>query len=53
MPLLEAGRDEALGANFTVSIDKRMDGAGEVGTHKPSMLQDLERGRQAGCYRQE
>lgn len=36
---------EALGANFAVSIDKRIDGAGEVGVHKTSMLQDLERGR--------
>jgi len=36
---------EALGAKFAVSIDKRMDGAGEVGAHKTSMLQDLERGR--------
>jgi 2-dehydropantoate 2-reductase len=36
---------EALGARFAVSIDKRMDGAGEVGVHKTSMLQDLERGR--------
>lgn len=36
---------EALGAKFAVSIDKRMDGAGEVGVHKTSMLQDLERGR--------
>jgi 2-dehydropantoate 2-reductase len=36
---------EALGARFAVSLDKRMDGAGEVGTHKTSMLQDLERGR--------
>jgi 2-dehydropantoate 2-reductase len=36
---------EALGAKFSVSIDKRMDGAGEVGEHKTSMLQDLERGR--------
>jgi 2-dehydropantoate 2-reductase len=36
---------EALGAKFSVSIDKRMDGAGEVGAHKTSMLQDLERGR--------
>ena len=35
----------ALGAKFAVSIDKRIDGAGEVGAHKPSMLQDLERGR--------
>jgi len=36
---------EALGIRFAVSIDKRIDGAGEVGAHKTSMLQDLERGR--------
>jgi len=36
---------EALGVRFPVSIDKRIDGAGEVGVHKTSMLQDLERGR--------
>jgi len=36
---------EALGAKFAVSVDKLMDGAGEVGVHKTSMLQDLERGR--------
>jgi 2-dehydropantoate 2-reductase len=36
---------EALGVKFAVSIDKRIDGAGEVGVHKTSMLQDLERGR--------
>jgi 2-dehydropantoate 2-reductase len=36
---------EGLGAKFSVSIDKRIDGAGEVGAHKTSMLQDLERGR--------
>jgi 2-dehydropantoate 2-reductase len=36
---------EALGAKFAVSIDKRIDGAGEVGAHKTSMLQDLERRR--------
>lgn len=36
---------EALGAKFNISIDKRIDGAGEVGEHKTSMLQDLERGR--------
>ena len=36
---------EALGVNFAVGIDKRIDGAGEVGPHKTSMLQDLERGR--------
>ncbi|HKU54138.1 MAG TPA: 2-dehydropantoate 2-reductase [Rhizomicrobium sp.] len=36
---------EALGIRFAVPIDKRIDGAGEVGAHKTSMLQDLERGR--------
>lgn len=36
---------ERLGVKFAVSIDKRIDGAGEVGAHKTSMLQDLERGR--------
>ena len=36
---------EALGAKFSIGIDQRMDGAGEVGLHKTSMLQDLERGR--------
>lgn len=35
----------ALGVKFAVSMDKRIDGAGEVGAHKTSMLQDLERGR--------
>jgi len=36
---------EAVGAKFNISIGKRIDGAGEVGEHKTSMLQDLERGR--------
>ncbi len=36
---------EALGARFAIGIDKRIDGAAEVGAHKTSMLQDLERGR--------
>jgi 2-dehydropantoate 2-reductase len=36
---------EALGVRFAISIDKRIDGAAEVGEHKTSMLQDLERGR--------
>jgi 2-dehydropantoate 2-reductase len=36
---------EALGVRFPVSLDRRIDGAGEVGVHKTSMLQDLERGR--------
>jgi 2-dehydropantoate 2-reductase len=36
---------EALGVRFPVDVDKRIKGAGEVGAHKTSMLQDLERGR--------
>jgi 2-dehydropantoate 2-reductase len=36
---------EALGVKFAVSLEKRLDGAAEVGEHKTSMLQDLERGR--------
>ncbi len=36
---------EALGVRFPVDIEKRIDGAAEVGEHKTSMLQDLERGR--------
>jgi 2-dehydropantoate 2-reductase len=36
---------EALGVRFAVSLEKRIDGAAEVGEHKTSMLQDLERGR--------
>jgi len=36
---------EALGVRFPIDIEKRMDGAAEVGDHKTSMLQDLERGR--------
>jgi 2-dehydropantoate 2-reductase len=36
---------EALGVRFGVTVDKRIDGAAEVGAHKTSMLQDLERGR--------
>ena len=36
---------EALGGKFAISVDKRIDGAAEVGAHKTSMLQDLERGR--------
>ncbi len=30
---------------FAIDVDKRIDGAAEVGAHKTSMLQDLERGR--------
>lgn len=36
---------EALGVSFPVPVDKRIKGAGDVGAHKTSMLQDLERGR--------
>ncbi len=36
---------EALGVKFAVSLQKRIEGAAEVGVHKTSMLQDLERGR--------
>jgi 2-dehydropantoate 2-reductase len=36
---------EALGVRFAISLEKRIDGALEVGAHKTSMLQDLERGR--------
>ncbi len=36
---------EALGVRFAIDIDKRIEGAAEVGAHKTSMLQDLERGR--------
>jgi 2-dehydropantoate 2-reductase len=36
---------EALGVRFGVELEKRIDGALEVGAHKTSMLQDLERGR--------
>ena len=36
---------EAVGARFSVDVDRRIAGAAEVGPHKTSMLQDLERGR--------
>ena len=36
---------EALGAKFAIDVDKRIAGAAEVGAHKTSMLQDLEKGR--------
>jgi hypothetical protein len=35
---------EALGVRFGIDVDKRIAGAAEVGAHKTSMLQDLERG---------
>ena len=36
---------EKLGVRFRVDVERRIDGAGAVGAHKTSMLQDLERGR--------
>lgn len=36
---------ESLGVKFGVDLEQRIDGALEVGAHKTSMLQDLERGR--------
>jgi 2-dehydropantoate 2-reductase len=36
---------EALAIRFPIGVDKRIAGAAEVGAHKTSMLQDLERGR--------
>jgi len=44
--MLEAqGVAEKLGVKFPIGVDKRIEGAGAVGPHKTSMLQDLERGR--------
>ncbi|HAT32687.1 MAG TPA: oxidoreductase [Janthinobacterium sp.] len=37
---------EKIGVQFKISIEKRIDGAGAVGAHKTSMLQDVEHGRQ-------
>ncbi|MBV8092314.1 MAG: 2-dehydropantoate 2-reductase [Acetobacteraceae bacterium] len=36
---------EALGVRFAIDVEKRIEGAAEVGEHKTSMLQDLERRR--------
>ena len=36
---------ERLGVRFRVDAERRIDGAGAVGAHKTSMLQDLERSR--------
>lgn len=36
---------EALGVRFAIDVDKRIEGAAEVGRHRTSMLQDLELGR--------
>ena len=44
--MIEAqGVAHALGVKFPVDVDKRIGWAGDVGAHKTSMLQDLERGR--------
>jgi 2-dehydropantoate 2-reductase len=45
MMLEGQGVAEALGARFAIDVEKRIDGASEVGRHKTSMLQDLELGR--------
>ncbi len=36
---------EALGIRFAIDVEKRIEGAAEVGHHKTSMLQDMEAGR--------
>jgi 2-dehydropantoate 2-reductase len=36
---------EALGEQFRIDVDQRIEGAAAVGEHKTSMLQDVERGR--------
>ena len=36
---------ESFGVRFRVDIERRLNGAGRVGAHKTSMLQDLERSR--------
>lgn len=36
---------EKLGIRFAIDVDKRIAGGAEVGAHRTSMLQDLERGR--------
>jgi 2-dehydropantoate 2-reductase len=36
---------EKLGVKFAIDVDRRIAGGAEVGVHKTSMLQDLERGR--------
>lgn len=36
---------DRIGVHFRVDVERRIDGAGKVGAHKTSMLQDLERAR--------
>ena len=44
--MIEARRvAAALGEEFRIDVDQRIDGAASVGAHKTSMLQDVERGR--------
>ncbi len=44
--MLEAQKiGQRIGVNFRVDVDRRINGAGKVGAHKTSMLQDLEAGR--------
>jgi 2-dehydropantoate 2-reductase len=45
MMLEAAAIGEKLGLKLRVEVDRRIDGAGALGPHKMSMLQDLERGR--------
>jgi 2-dehydropantoate 2-reductase len=44
--MVEAERiGRRLGVHFRVDIERRINGAANVGAHRTSMLQDLERGR--------
>jgi 2-dehydropantoate 2-reductase len=45
MMLEAAAIGDRLGLKLRVDVDRRIDGAGALGAHKMSMLQDLERGR--------
>jgi 2-dehydropantoate 2-reductase len=36
---------DRIGVSFRVDVERRINGAGAVGAHKTSMLQDLERSR--------
>ena len=45
MMLEAAAIGERLGLKLRVDLERRIDGAGALGAHKMSMLQDLERGR--------
>lgn len=36
---------EALGVRFPIDVDRRIEGGAEVGAHRTSMLQDLDKGR--------